>query len=168
MAGNTDKNVIVYQDERYTLGQQDKTPYLTAGGKTYQLFCHPYEPCMYIKDGERLVTVIHNAFDPLFVLKAFAKGDSVIAITGNAYDPKAFCVMLEFAADHFDNTDISYIEGALAVKKLKELGAADPETAVDVKTLGVRTISDRFSHSKKLTERVMYTESGKAYVRVKK
>ena len=114
MANNTDKNVIVYQDERYTLGQQEKTPYLTVEGKTYQLFSHPYEPCTYIKDGDRLVTVIHNAFDPLSVLEAFEEGNYVNAITGKAYDPKAFCVMLEFAANHFYDTDISYIEGALA------------------------------------------------------
>ena len=41
MESGTDKHVIVYQDERYTLGQQDKAPYFTADGKTYQLFCHP-------------------------------------------------------------------------------------------------------------------------------
>lgn len=85
MESGTDKHVIVYQDERYTQGQQDKTSYFTADGKAYQLFCHPFEPCTYIKDGDKLVTVIHNAFDPQYVLKAFTKGNSVNAITGKAY-----------------------------------------------------------------------------------
>ena len=165
-ARNTDKEIIVYQDERYTLGQKDTSPYLTADGKTYMLSCHPYEPCTYIRDGERLVAVIHNAFDPLDVMEAFAKGKTVTSISGKVYDAKAFCVMIEYAARYLYDTDISYVEGALAVKKLKELGATSPETAVPVTSLGVRSISDRFSHSKKRKERVMYTEEGKVYVRI--
>lgn len=163
---NTDKDIIVYQDERYTLGQKDTSPYFTVDGETYMLSCHPYEPCTYIRDGERLVAVIHNAFDPLDVMEAFAKGKTVTSISGKVYDAKAFCVMIEYAARYLYDTDISYVEGALAVKKLKELGAISPETAVPVTSLGVRSISDRFSHSKKLKERVMYTEEGKVYVRI--
>ena len=163
---NTDKDIIVYQDERYTLGQKDMSPYFTADGKTYLLSCHPYEPCMYIRDRERLVAVIHNAFNPLDLMEAFAKGKTVTSISGKVYDAKAFCVMIEFAASYLYDTDISYVEGALAVKKLKESGATSPETAIDVTSLGVRSISDRFSHSKKRKERVMYTEEGKVYVRI--
>ncbi len=154
-ARNTDKDIIVYQDERYMLGQTDTSPYLTADGKTYLLSFHPYEPCTYIRDGERLVAVIHNAFNPLDVMEAFAKGKTVTSISGKVYDAKAFCVMIEFAASYLYDTDISYVEGALAVK-----------TAIDVTSLGVRSISDRFSHSKKRKERVMYTEEGKVYVRI--
>ena len=165
-ARNTDKDIIVYQDERYTLGQKDTFPYLTADGKTYLLSCHRYEPCTYIRDGERLVAVIHNAFNPLDVMEAFAKGKTVTSISGKVYDAKAFCVTIEYAAKYLYDTDISYVEGALAVKKLKESGATSPETAIDVKALGVRSISDRFSHSKKRKERVMYTEEGKVYVRI--
>ena len=165
-ARNTDKDIIVYQDECYMLGQTDTSPYLTADGKTYLLSCHPYEPCTYIRDGERLVAVIHNAFNPLDVMEAFAKGKTVTSISGKVYDAKAFCVMIEFAASYLYDTDISYVEGALAVKKLKESGATSPETAIDVTSLGVRSISDRFNHSKKRKERVMYTEEGKVYVRI--
>lgn len=167
MESYTNKDIPVYQDERYTLGQKDNCPYLTVEGKTYQLSCHPYGPCMYIKDGDRLVSTIHNAFDPENVLEAFAKGNFISSISGKAYDAKAFCLMIEFAAGHLYDTDISYVEGALAVEKLKGMGATSPDTAVDINALGVRNISDRFSHSKKLTERVMYTENGKAYVRIK-
>ena len=165
-ARNTDKDIIVYQDEHYTLGQKDTSPYFTADGITYLLSCHPYEPCTYIRDGERLVAVIHNAFNPLDVVEAFAKGNTVTSISGKVYDAKAFCVTIEFAASYLYDTDISYVESALAVKKLKESGATSPEAAIDIKALGVRSISDRFSHSKKRKERVMYTEEGKVYVRI--
>lgn len=87
---NTDKDIIVYQDERYTLGQKDTSPYFTADGKTYMLSCHPYEPCTYIRDGERLVAVIHNAFDPLDAMKAFAKGKTVTSISGKSMMQKPF------------------------------------------------------------------------------
>ena len=165
---NTDIDVIVYQDKRYTLGQKDNHPFLAVDGRIYQLSSHPYEPCTFIKDGDKLISAIHNAFNLPDALKTFAKGNTVTLISGKAYDAKAFCTLVEFAAERLYDTDISYVEGALAVEKLKEMKALSPETAVDVRTLGVRTISDRFSHSKKLAERVLYTEDGKAYVRIKK
>ena len=157
---------LVYKDDEYALGQVDGIPCLVAGGHRFRLTCHPYEPCMYIRDRERLVAVIHNAFNPLDLMEAFAKGKTVTSISGKVYDAKAFCVTIEYAASYLYDTDISYVEGALAVKKLKESGATSPETAIDVTSLGVRSISDRFSHSKKRKERVMYTEEGKVYVRI--
>ena len=161
-------DIEVYRDDRYVLGLQDGIPYLVADEKHYELSCHPYEPCTYIKEGGVPVAVIHNAFDPDAVLKAFSCGKTVEAITGKQYTPKEFCVMLAFAAERLFDTDIGYVEGAIAVEKLKVLGAISPETAVYCADIGVRTISDRFSHSKKLTERVMYTEDGKVYLRIKK
>ena len=56
----------------------------------------------------------------------------------------------------------------MAIEKMKELGATSPERAVGMDELGVKTISDIFSHSKKLAERVMRTENGKVYVQIKK
>ena len=161
-------DMVAYRDDHYVLGQKGGKPFLAADGKVYSLSCHPYEPCTYIRDGGTLVAIIHNAFDPVAVLEAFAKGKAVISISGKAYKGKEFCEMLAFAANNLYDTDIGYVEGAMAVEKLKAMGATGPETAVDVKELGVRKISDRFSHSKKLTERVMYTEEGKVFVRIKK
>ena len=158
------RDATVYRDNCHVLGRKDGKPFFTAGGKTYYLSCHPYEPCTYIRDGGTLVSVIHKAFDPDSVMKAFAKGNTVDSITGKVYDAKEFCEMLAFAVNKHYDTDIGYVEGAMAVEKLKALGATSPETAVDVKYLGVRTISDRFSHSRKLTARVMYTGDGKAYL----
>ncbi len=160
-------NVVVYRDDRYVLGEKDGKPFFMANGTIYSLSCHPYEPCTYIKNDGALIAVIHNAFDPSAVLKAFAKGKTVNSISGKEYEAKEFCEMLDFAATkHFD-TDISYVEGAMAVEKMKAMGATDPETAVDIKDLGVRLISNRFSHSRKLTERVMYRPDGKVYLQIK-
>ena len=159
--------MVVYRDDRYVLGQTAGGPYLEADGKVYSLSCHPGEPCTYIKSNGAPVAVIHNAFDPSVALQAFAKGKTVNSVSGRVYEAKEFCEMLAFAASRFYDTDISYVEGALAVEKLKTMGATDPETAVDIRELGVRKISDRFSRSRKLTERIMYTEDGKVYVRIK-
>ena len=162
------RDVVVYSDDKFVLGQRNGEPYLEADGKKYSLSCHPYEPCMYIKSNGVLVAVINNAFDPSVVLKAFAKGKTVDSISGKVYEAEDFCEMLAFAANNLYDTDISYVEGAIAAEKLKVMGATGPETAVDVRELGVRKISDRFSHSKKLDERFMYTEEGKVYVRIKR
>ena len=114
--------MIVYKDERYKLGLKDKDPYLKVDGKTYQLSCHPYEPCTYIREGERLVSVIHNACDPTYVIEAFSKGETVASISGKLYDAKSFCTLIAFTADSLCDTDISYAEGALAAKELKKSG----------------------------------------------
>lgn len=90
-------------------------------------------------------------------------------VTGKIYGPQDFCRMLEFAVTvlGFD-TDISYVEGAAAVRRMIEIGATGPEKAVHLRELGLRVISDCFSHSKKLSHRVMYTGDGRVYVRIKK
>ncbi len=135
-------------------------------GNKYELSCHPYEPCTYIK-GESCFVAIHNAFDPEVVLKCFSRKEPVDTITGNIYDPESFCQLLAFALKHFSDTDISYLEGSIAVAKMEELGITSPERAVYCKDLGIRKISDAFSHSKKLTKRVMYTTDGRVYLRIK-
>ena len=111
--------------------------------------------------------MIHNAFDPDHVIDAFAKGENVGSITGKSYNAKEFCRMIEYAVDDLYDTDIAYVEGAIAVEKLKFLGATSPERAVDLKTLDVNSINERFSHSKKLDACVMYTENGKVYLKIK-
>ena len=161
-----DKEILLRPDARLAFGRKDGTAYLTADGKTYVLSCHPYEPCTYISDGNGILTVIRNAFDPFAVLEAFARGQTVEAITGRRYDLQAFCEMLVFAAERFRDTDIGYVEGAMAVERLKAMGATTEETAVELSRVGVRTISDRFTHSKKRAERVQYTQDGKVYVRI--
>ena len=160
------KEILLRPDERFALGIKDGKAFFEADGKTYILSCHPYEPCMYLSDGIGIVTVIHNAFDPAFVLETFESGQTVESVTLTRYDLQAFCEMLAFAAVHFSDTDIGYVEGAMAVERLKALGATSPETAVELSRVGVRAISDRFSRGKKRAERVLYTQDGKAYVRI--
>jgi len=109
----TDKEAVVYRDDSFILGRNEEYPYLIVKGREYELSCHPYEPCTYIKDRGELVSVIHNAFDPDCVLDSFAKGENVESITGKVYNAKEFCRMIEYAADHLYDTDISYVEGAI-------------------------------------------------------
>ena len=118
-----DREILLRPDERYALSRKDGKAYLTADGKTYCLSCHPYEPCMYISDARGIVSVVHNAFDPIAVLESFAHGQTVEAVTGTRYDPLAFCEMLAFAVERFSDTDIGYVEGAMAVERLKAMGA---------------------------------------------
>ena len=80
------KDVVVYRDARYTLGQASGTPYLLADGRRFHLRCHPYEPCLYIADEYGCITTVHNAFDPFDVLEAFHTGHTITAITGREYD----------------------------------------------------------------------------------
>ena len=94
--------VCVYRDERYTLGEKDGRPYLSANGRTFFLSCHPYEPCLYIKSENGSVTAVHNAFVPEDVLQAFRAGRTVSSITGKHYTAKDFCRMVEYAADKGD------------------------------------------------------------------
>ena len=101
---------VVYQDDRFTLGQQGGTAYLDADGKHYKLTSHPYEPCLYITDENETMTAVHNAFDPFFVLESFSKGATITSITGFEYDPKTFCEMVAFAADQL-NIGIDDAEG---------------------------------------------------------
>lgn len=96
------KDITVYRDERYTLGQKDEKPYLIADGKTYMFTCHPYEPCLYITDEDGAVTAVHNAFEPFSVLDSFYRGDKITSITGFEYDAKDFCKMTEYAAGKVD------------------------------------------------------------------
>ena len=109
---------------------------------------------------------MHNAFT-VEDIRALAKGGTIAAVTGSEYDVGRLCRLLAFAAKNCPDCDIGYAEGAVALEGLKALGALSPETAVRPEAVGVRKISDAFSHSKKRRERVMVTEEGKVYVRIK-
>ncbi len=96
--GRIQETGTVYQDERYTLGQQDDRPYLIVDGIKYLLSCQPYEPCLYITSEAGSLTTVHNAFDPYYVLECFRNGGTVTSITGREYDAKDFCRLVEYAA----------------------------------------------------------------------
>ena len=92
------KDVVVYRDGRYTLGQKDRRAYMIADGAHYDLGCHPYEPCLYITKTGSYTTTVHNAFDPFVALEAFMRGETIQSITGRRYTAGDFCRMVEFAA----------------------------------------------------------------------
>ena len=92
----------VYRDERYVLGQADGEPFVSIDGREYRLSCHPYEPCLYVKSPDGVMTAVHNAFDPSYVLEAFSDGKTVTSITGMEYDAEDFCRMVEYAAGGID------------------------------------------------------------------
>ncbi len=164
---NIHYNMIVYMDDRFALFQERERVCFVSEGKCYRLTCHPYEPCIYIHLNKDVYVSIHNAFDPYKVVESFALGKRVTSISGKIYDGRRFCEMLDHTIRHYSDVDISYIEGALAVNRMKELGAIDKENAIEISKLGVRKISENFSHSRKLNERVMYTEDGKVYLRIR-
>ena len=96
------KDAIVYDDGHYVLGQKNGVPYLKTNGRIYTLSCHPYEPCLYIKDENGVMTAVHNAFDPSYVIEAFYNGVTVTSITGCEYSAIDFCRMVEYAANSLD------------------------------------------------------------------
>ena len=99
---NAENADVVFQSGRYTLGQRDGRAYLTAGGRSFFLSCHPYEPCLYITDEDGGMTAVHNAFDPDTVLECFRGGGTVTSITGREYGAEDFCRMVEYAAGMYD------------------------------------------------------------------
>ena len=50
---------------------------------------------------------------------------------------------------------------------IDDLRGSKHEKAVEVQSLGLRKISERFSHSRKRDERVMYTAQGKVYLKIR-
>ena len=156
----------LYREEGLALTEEDGTLYLHADGESYRLSSHPYEPCTCLYRGDSLSAVVHNAFT-LEEIRALAKGGTIMAVTGSEYDVGRLCRLLAFAAENCPDCDIGYAEGALALEELKALGALSPETAVSPSAVGVRKISDAFSHSRRRKERVLYTAEGKVYVRIK-
>ena len=141
---------------------------LRDGADLYEVSSQPYEPCTYLLRNGNIDSVIHNAFDESSIRRVAEVKGIIRAVTGAEYDADRLCRFLAFAAKHCPNHDVSYVEGKMAIEKLKKLGSTSPETAVDMSELGVRSISEAFSHSKKLTERVMRIPSGKVYVQIKR
>ncbi len=123
------EDAAVYRDGRYTLGLENGRPYLTAAGKRYLLSCHPYEPCLYITDENGFLTAVHNAFDPVCALEAFAGGHPVTSITGRTYDAPDFCRMVEIAAGQgsigIDEAERAF--GSPQTEKKPQIPAAEKE-----------------------------------------
>ena len=159
---------VLYGVEDIALMDVDGELCLRDGGNLYQIHSHPYEPCTYLVREGNIDATIHNAFESSTIRRVAEDRQPIRAVTGAEYDADRLCRFLAFATKHCPDHDVSYVEGKMAIEKMKELGATMPETAVGMSELGVRTISNAFSHSKKLAERVMRMENGKVYVQIKK
>lgn len=77
-------------------------PFIEIKGEKYDLTCHPYEPCLYIKGARENITAVHNSFDPSSVLELIRDGKKFTSITGREYGAKDFCRMVESAAETVD------------------------------------------------------------------
>ena len=159
---------VLYGVEDIALMDVDGELCLRDGGNLYQIHSHPYEPCTYLVRDGSIAATIHNAFESSTIRRVAEDRQPIRAVTGAEYDADRLCRFLSFAAKHCPDHDVSYVEGKMAIEKMKELGATSPERAVGMDELRVRTISNAFSHSKKLAERVMRMENGKVYVQIRK
>ena len=139
--------VVVYEDGRFTLGQEYETPYLIAGGAKYRLSCHGYEPCLYITDENGGMTVVHNAFEPFDALDCFSRGETITSITGREYDARDFCEMIEYAAGmgEINVSDAESIFGA----RPKEKPRAKTAEASRAKTPGTTPVKNAYAASEK-------------------
>ena len=75
----------------------------TYKNKTYHLYSHPYEPCLYLYIGDELICTLHNAYNPEQLVKAFSAGETVKTNYGKDYDKEfdeaGFCRVLASALD---------------------------------------------------------------------
>lgn len=159
---------VLYSVKNIALMDVDGELCLRDGGNLYRIHSHPYAPCTYLVRERNIAATIHNAFESSTIRRVVEERQPICAVTGAEYDADRICRFLAFAARLCPNHDIGYVEGKMAIEKMKEIGATSPESAVGMDELGVRTISDVFSHSKKLAERVMRTGNGKVYVQIKR
>ena len=157
----------LYAKGELELLKADDALLFRCGSQTYRLASHPYEPCTYLLRGEETAAAIHNAFTVEEIRSLAEKSAAIRSVTGNEYDTGRICRLLALAASACPDADIGYLEGRIAINEMKAIGALSPETAVPLRVLGLKSISDRFSRSKGLTERVMYTEDGRVYLRIK-
>ena len=159
---------VLYSVEDIALMDVEGELCLRDGGNLYQIHSHPYEPCTYLVREGNIAATIHNAFESSTIRRVAEERKPTRAVTGAEYDADRICRLLAFAARRCPDHDVSYVEGKMAIEKMKEIGATSPERAVRMDELGVRTISNAFSHSKKLAERVVRIENGKVYVQIKR
>ena len=101
--------VITEEDFGMLNLNSDEVTY-TYKNETYQLYSHPYEPCLYLYRGDGLVCVLHNAYIPEQLVKAFSAGETVKTNYGKDYDKEfdeaGFCRVLAAALDSGrDNMD---------------------------------------------------------------
>lgn len=96
-------------DPEPRLIMEDTAVWFVYRGEKYYISCHPYEPCLYLKQGDTYALTLHNAFTQEEIIKVFRAGRRLRAIDGTTYDETEFCKVLAGALDHGrDNVDFTY------------------------------------------------------------
>ena len=85
-------------------------------GTVYAVSDYPYEPCLYLKNDGRLLSVIHNSFTVDNLIRIFSEGGSVHDVDreSTAYDEAAFSRVLAAVVDS-GRSDVDF---TFAAKKL--------------------------------------------------
>ena len=95
------KSKAVTEEDFGTLNLNSDEVTYTYKNETYQLYSHPYEPCLYLYRGDELVCALHNAYNPEQLVKAFSAGKTVKTNYGKDYDKEfdeaGFCRVLAAA-----------------------------------------------------------------------
>ena len=96
-------------DPEPRLIMEDTAVWFVYHGEKYFISCHPYEPCLYLKQGDKYALTLHNAFTQEEIIKVFRAGQRLRAIDGTTYDEAEFCKVLAGALDHGRvNVDFTY------------------------------------------------------------
>ena len=161
------KNFTVYFDsDNIILAEADKKLYL-YNTLMYRISSYGSEPCTYLIYKGIVSTAIHNFFDERIIHNLAKQGGTIKSTLGTEYNLDRLCHFLSYASD-FPDCFVGYIEGQMTIEKLKELGATSLEKAVPIEMSGINYLPYSASHSRKLKERLMVTDDGKIWVRIKK
>ena len=147
-------NERLFESEKYALDCCQEYLEFTFNNTTYQLTSHPFEPCLYIRQGDKLIRIIHNAFTIEEMIEA-AKGIyQITSVTGTKYDIEAICEVLSHALKpDFFETDLSTLEAKLRAKKELEPIA---KSAINTKIQQTQNTSP--IHITELVEDLFYQE----------
>jgi len=97
------KSEAITEDDSGVLNLNSEVVTYTYKNETYQLYSHPYEPCLYLYSGDELVCALHNAYNSQQLVKAFSAGETVKTNYGKDYDKEfneaGFCRVLAAALE---------------------------------------------------------------------
>ena len=147
---------IIYQSNLITLYHHLDSLFFIYNNTTYQLTSHPFEPCLYVSQEEKIVRMIHNAFT-IEEMMDVARGEyQITSVTGKKYDIESICEVLSGALelDSYE-TDLSYLE-ANFLKKQKQNDEAVLQTNISISDQNA--VDSQLLHITELTEDPFYEE----------
>ncbi len=158
---------ILYDSGEYSLLRREERLFFLDGGTQYAVFCHGYEPCLYLyRDDDCEPIAIHNFLMTADLIRTHETGTPFVMITGNSHGLAEICRLLHIAVNNGGSSlDISYLEGLLVLEKLEKEGACSEETAADIAGYGIENV--RIMHSFEHSGKVRKTADGKFYLTAK-